>query len=474
MMLEPGRLTVEDIVKATGGELRQGRLSARVQGAGTDTRKLNPGALFIALHGPRFDGHDFVEEAIAKRAGALLVLRGWAAKGMKEEAGIPVIEVEDTLYALGELARFWRLQHECFIIAVTGSNGKTTTKEILSNILRTSGPVLKTEGNFNNLIGLPLTLLRLSDQKRGVIEMGMSLPGEITRLCEIGRPDVGLITNVNPAHLEVLKNIADVARAKGELFAGISPDGTAIINADEPLILEQARSFPGSRISFGIHNDADVRGEKISLRGSEGIDLLINFFGERFNAFLPLPGMHNAYNALAAVAAASVCVKEIGNLQQGLEQVPWHPMRMEIVKLSGEVTVINDCYNANPRSMEMALQGLKDFSGERRGIVVLGDMLELGELSSAAHRHLGALVARSDVSIAVVLGQFSNHVVEGALDNGMKQDRVRSVKDHAEATALLEEILHPGDWVLLKGSRGMRMETILKGLAERKEDDDVH
>jgi len=461
-------LSIEEILRATGGTLLQGDPNVYFKGISTDSRTVREGELFFALKGVRFDGHRFAQEALEKKAAGVVIEE--ERKGDVRWNGYRskvVILVKDTLRALGDLARERRRRFGTPLVALTGSNGKTTTKEMIAACLETLFPVLKTEGNFNNLIGLPLTLLRLTERERVVVvEMGMNTPGEIRRLTEIAEPDVGLITNIERVHLEGLGSIERVKEEKGALFRLMKKDGAILVNQDDPGVVDLAKDFSGQKITYGILNPADVRGGEIRLERAGRTSFLLSFGGEQTRIDLPLLGRHFVYNALAALATATLFGIEIKVAKEALEGFQPFPMRMEICPLSDGKVVLNDAYNANPKSMELALATLAEVKGEGRGIAVLGDMLELGAYSEEAHRELGRTVASLSIDGLVAIGKEARRVVDSAIRHGLELDRAWVAESHGEAVSILQEILRKGDWVLVKGSRGMEMEKIVIGLKE--------
>ena len=461
-------LSLEEILRATGGALPQGDPNVHFKGISTDSRTVGEGELFFALKGVHFDGHRFAQEALEKKAAGVVIEE--ERKGDVRWNGYRskvVILVKDTLRALGDLARERRRRFGTPLVALTGSNGKTTTKEMIAACLETLFPVLKTKGNFNNLIGLPLTLLRLSERERVVVvEMGMNTPGEIRRLTEIAEPDVGLITNIERVHLEGLGSIERVKEEKGALFRLMKQDGAVLVNQDDPRVVDLAKDFSGQKITYGILNPADVRGGEIRLERAGRTSFLLSFGGEQTRIDLPLLGRHFVYNALAAVATATLFGVEIKVVKEALEGFQPFPMRMEICPLSDGKVVLNDAYNANPKSMELALATLAEVKGEGRGIAVLGDMFELGAYSEEAHRELGRTVASLSIDGLVAIGKEARRVVDSAIRHGLEPDRVWVAESHGEAVSILQEILRKGDWVLVKGSRGMEMEKIVIGLKE--------
>jgi UDP-N-acetylmuramoyl-tripeptide--D-alanyl-D-alanine ligase len=433
-----------------------------VKGVSIDSRTIREGELFVAIKGDRFDGHDFVPEVMKRGAWGSLVARTVLENRFPLLGGLKnVLPVEDTLTALQEMAYWHRRQFAIPVVGITGSNGKTTTKEMLAGILQQQGPVLKNEGNLNNHIGVPLTLLRLNaSHTAAVVEMGMSAAGEIDLLARFVGPDVAVITNIGPAHLEFLRSLDLVAQAKGELFSHLKPEGTAVLNADDRYFDELKRKFSGRVLSFGMDRMSDVRASHI--RQEKGFtDFTIRSDGSSANVRLRAVGRHNIYNALAAAAAALAVGMSLDVVKNGLESFLPSAMRSELRQVQGR-TVLADCYNANPASMDAALATLISLKSGGRAIAVLGDMLELGTVTVDAHRAIGETVARLGVDLVITLGQLAKHVGEGAIDAGMPKDRVLEAGSQAEAAALLKKLSRPGDTVLIKGSRGMKMEKILE------------
>jgi UDP-N-acetylmuramoyl-tripeptide--D-alanyl-D-alanine ligase len=433
-----------------------------IKGVSIDSRTIREGELFVAIKGDRFDGHDFVPEVIQRGAWGAMVDRTALEARFLVLGGLKnILPVEDTLTALQEMAYNHRRQFTVPVVGITGSNGKTTTKEMLAGILQQQGPVLKNEGNLNNHIGVPLTLLRLNaGHKAAVVEMGMSAVGEINALARFVGPDIGVITNIGPAHLEFLKSMDLVAQAKGELFNHLKSGGTAVLNADDRYFDMLKKKFGGRVLSFGIDTRCDVRASDI-LQEKDFTDFMIRSDGSSMKVRLRAVGKHNVYNALAAAAAALAVGMSLDAVKSGLDDFVPTAMRSEIRQIQGR-TVFADCYNANPASMEAALATLVSLKSGKKAIAVLGDMLELGAIAFDAHRAIGATAARLGVDLVITVGQLAKQVGKGAIDAGMPKDRVLEAGSHAEAAVLLKELSQPGDAVLIKGSRGMKMEKILE------------
>lgn len=459
------RFSIDSILKATGGALKGGG-GMEITGVSTDTRAISPGDLFFALSGPNFDGADFAAKAIESGAGGVVVSKGSVVrKALKASStGAVLIEVDDTLCALQALARFHRQALAPRVIGVTGTNGKTTTKEMIASILALGCPVLKTVGNLNNEIGLPLTLLRLQpEQKMAVVEMGMSDLGEIKLLADISMPNIGVITNVGPAHLQTLGSVEMVARAKVELLEGLDKNGAGVINGDDDILVKTASAFKGRMITFGLRESCDVRASDIILDHRGCPTFILHYKGEAISIKLSLTGRHNVYNALAAASAAVSVGTPLSQVKQGLEAAEGVSMRMEVRNVAGRRLIV-DCYNANPASMKAALETLAGVHG--RKWAVLGDMLELGALAETAHVETGRQAADAGLQGVILLGEFSRLTAQGAIEGGMNESVVARCADQEEAAHLLMQWSLEGDTVLLKGSRGARLEKVIEAMTQ--------
>jgi len=446
-------MDVRTIAAVTGGQILHNGADLVVKGYSTDSRTLQPGELFIPLRGERYDGHDYLAQAV--RNGAAACLSEEVVAGLT----IPVVQVRDTLKALGDLAAAVRQRFAGPVIGITGTSGKTTTKEMLAAILARTGPGLKSAGNFNNLIGVPLTLFGLLPEHRwAVIEMGMSARGEIARLAQIAAPQLGVITNVGAGHLESLGGISGVARAKGELFIALPPGGAAMVNADDAEIGRLPLANGVRRVSFGIDPGAQVRASGIT--AVEGaVQFTLHLPEGAVPVKLPVPGRHNVQNALAAAAAAWSLEVSPADIAAGLASFRPCPGRMELIELPDDILVLEDSYNANPLSMRAALDALYDLGRPGRRLAILGDMLELGPATRDLHHEVGTLVAeRADWLLT--LGEQAREMAAGAIANGLPQERIYCADTVEALTGRLRELLKPGDRLLVKGSRGMRMERI--------------
>ncbi len=455
-------LKVKEIVEATKGALLAGKPDQRVERFSTDTRTLRSGDLFIALKGKTFDGHAFLSEALAKGAMGCVVS---SPPGVALPPGCAVIQVEETQWALGQIARCWRRRYPARIVAITGSNGKTTTKEMTGSILRQRYRVLVSSGNLNNLIGVPLTLFQLGPEHQvAVLELGMNASGEIHRLAEIAEPDVGVITNIGEAHLEFFGSVDEVAEAKGELLPFLRGDRMAVLNFDDPYFTRLRSQVPGRLLTFGLGARADIRAEGIRVRADGQTRFTLCADRQRRQVRLSVPGRLNVPNALAAAAAGRALGLDLDAIATGLEQAPAAPMRMQTGLHSSGAVIINDAYNANPTSMAVALEAFFRMTKGKEAIVVLGDMLELGSVSEAAHRKVGTLVARGRPRLLITVGDRARAIGEGAASTGLQASRIQCCGDHAEAQAVLRRHMKKDRWVLLKASRGMGLEKLLEGL----------
>jgi len=459
------RFSTDDVLKATGGSLVRPGRSALFDGVSTDTRTIAAASLFVPLAGARFDGHDYIGQAAGAGAAGVLIQSGRESLLEKTADEATVISVEDTLTALGDLARSWRARFPIPVIAVTGSSGKTTTKEMAAAILGREKRLLKNEGNLNNLVGLPLTIFQMNEAHEvAVLEMGTNRRGEIARLTEIAGPTVGVITNVGPAHLEGLKSLETIRKEKGDLFRVMNNKGTAIINLDDEALAPWAQKWKGKKITFAIQADADVTASRITHEGEKGTIFKLLMDGASREILLPVLGFHNVSNALAAAAASSAAGATFDAICQGLMTFKPVGGRMEVYRLKNGGTLIDDTYNANPASVAVALKTLQGLKGECRSTVILGDMLELGGEAEKYHEEIGRNLADTGVSKAYLRGDFAKTTAKGAMKRGMKSDQVLVDLNTEETVAHLKACLKAGDWVLVKGSRKMKMEEIVQAI----------
>ncbi len=440
-------------------------------GYSIDSRTIQPGELFFAVKGEKFDGHDFVDQALQKGAVAAVVSKEKLASLTQrigadalvrpprtEATWSALIPVEDTLLALQVLAQSVRRLWARPLIAVTGSAGKTTTKEAIAQVLSTKFRVHKSEGNFNNHFGLPLMLLKLEPEHDcAAVELGMSHLGEITALAQIAQPQTGVVTNVAPVHLEFFKDISEIARAKYELVESLPENGTAILNADDGYVSQFGRDFKGKVVTYGTAPTANVRAEHVQSRGQQGSEFDVLANGRRANATLPLVGSHNVHNALAAVAVAIEQGIPLPQAVQALADLKPADKRGEVVRI-GNITVINDCYNSNPKALDAMVDALANMPAKRR-IVVAGEMLELGPQGELMHRDSGRHMAERKIDVVIGVRGLAEHVVKAAKQAGVRAEFVSTPE---EAGTLLARETRDGDVVLLKASRGVKLEKVLE------------
>ena len=448
----------------------------RIRSISTDSRSIRRGDLFVALKGEQFDGHEFVPSVLAKGAAGAIVHDTYrlppgqvAGKG-PVRPGPFLFGVRDPLFAYQQLATHHRSRFGIPIVAVTGSNGKTTTKDMVASVLAQKWRTLKTEGNFNNRIGVPHTLFRLTGRHQAaVIEMGVDQRGQTTRLCEIVRPTIGIITNIGPDHLEFFGSMEGSAQAKAELLDLLPANGTAILNADDPYFDYLASRARCRVVSFGMSDKADVRATHVTTdaRKGTGFRLWLPGKGRQTPVTIKVHGMHNVTNALAAAAAGYALNLPGATIAQGLARFRPAAMRSQVVTHHG-VQIINDCYNANPASMKAALNLLAQWVPARGRIAVLGDMLELGRDTQHMHREVGQFLAGLDLSHLIACGTLGREIAQGARQAGMSESAIMEVSDAPAAAEVLKRMIGQGDVVLVKASRGMKMEQIVHVLTGMK------
>jgi UDP-N-acetylmuramoyl-tripeptide--D-alanyl-D-alanine ligase len=466
--------TTDEIIEATGGMLVGRESDRRFEGLSTDSRTTGKGSCFVPLVGERFDGHDYIADALKKGATAVLCDKERRGLAASFPGDISAIIVEDTLKALGDIAHFWRRQFAIPVVAVTGSSGKTTTKEMMAAIAGISMNVLKNKGNFNNLIGLPLTLLELNPgHEMAIVEMGTNRRGEIKRLTEISEPDIGVITNIGPAHLEGFGSLESVMNEKGDILLGMKGSGVAITNGDDEMSAGLAHKWSGRKITFGMGSDTEVRAKDVVMR-SHGVMAFELFIGEtRRTVEIAVPGIHNVYNALAAAAASLASGIAHDDIYSGLNKFHPIPGRMSIRRLKSGAYLVDDAYNANPASLKEALLTLKELSGEDESIVVFGDMLELGDTSEKLHEEAGTIMAETGVRKIFLRGHFSRAVARGLKRGGVEEDHIFFTDSPDELVDHLRGYLRPPYWLLVKGSRGMKMDRFVRAIVDEFGEEDA-
>jgi len=465
------KLTLNEVAQVTGAEIR-------VQGSGvrgqqmsslvpsplslvpfecvtTDSRKVTSGSLFVALKGEIFNGEDFAEDALSKGAAAVIV-----SKDFDKNLDGVVLKVDDTLTAYRQIAGAWRDRFNIPVVAVTGSNGKTTTKDLTAAALSGLGNVNKTSGNFNNEVGVPMTLLELNDKHTAaVVEIGMRGRGQIETLAKVVKPTIGIVTNVSEAHIELLGSIENIARAKGELVEAIPDGGTIILNADNrhTAAMKNLAGAGVNVVTYGLDTSADVTARDI-LIGSVATEFTLTYRGEDFDFEIPMLGRHNVSNALAAIAAGFTVGLNVEEIQRGISTLTTTKMRFEVIRRDG-LTIVNDAYNASPASMRVAIKTSAEVYDGRK-IAVLGDMMELGDISEAVHREIGAELVENKFDVLITLGELGKFIAAGARDAGLKD--VYTFDTHEDAAKKILELVRDGDTILFKASHVMHMEKIIE------------
>ncbi len=467
-MKKPIPWNTAEILKATQGDLLCGDISASFAGISIDSRTIAVEDLFVAIKGDVHDGHRFAFDVIEHGVGGLIIDRDQADAEpgrLCQSKGIVCVTVKDTTQALGDLAAFQRRRSNAAVVAITGSNGKTTTRTMTAAVVAQRFDTLSTIGNLNNEIGLPMTLLNLSpDHQWAVVELGMNRPGEIERLGAICAPDVGLITNIGPAHLEGLGSIDAVMTAKGELLGQIKPGGTAVLNADDQKLMQLADKASASVLWFGRSEKALVRANSVQPKG-QGLSFKLLLPSEDIFVDLATPGNFMVSNALAAAAVGHLLGIGAAEIKAGLEGFQPVKGRLNLHQTAKGVNIIDDTYNANPGSMGAAIATLRALKANNRGALIIGDMLELGDHSQALHHQIGTLAADSGITRIYSTGKFAEAVATGARNQGMDSGNIM-VGSKDEIFASITAWLESGDWVLVKGSRSMAMETVVAQLLD--------
>jgi UDP-N-acetylmuramoyl-tripeptide--D-alanyl-D-alanine ligase len=483
-------ISIAQLRQWVGGKELRGSDSLCIKGVSTDSRTLSPGELFIPLRGERFDGHDFVSSALRQGAAAVLIEEQMVSdiktrlmsNGLWEQEP-NIMTVPDTLLALQGIARGYRSLFTPKVIGITGSTGKTTTKDMTASIASQIGPFLKSQENYNNEIGLPLTLLQLEpNHKTVVVEMAMRGPGQIRTLTKIARPSVGVITNVGTVHLELLGSQRAIQRAKQELVETMEPGSTIVLNADEPLVREMAEAASDKKVIYygwqstnhdklnqakGCQDTSFVTATHLVTHGAKGVSFTLCYRGKSIDIKLPVPGRYQVSNALAAAAAAMAVGASLTDVQMGLARVILSSMRMQIIPWLDGGLIINDTYNANPTSMAAAIKTAHEIAAHRPLILVLGDMLELGQLSEEAHLDIGRQTVELKPAYLVCVGTEAKGFAKGAEEAGMSSGRIVECENHKEAQEVVLQLAKPGDVILVKGSRGMALENVVLALHTR-------
>ena len=449
------KLSLTEIAQVTNAE-KNSDAEIFFNDISTDSRKIKGGELFVAIKGENMNGESFAGDALKKGASAVMVSK--TAKRIPE--GV-VLKVDDTLVAYRQIAGAWRNRFDIPIIAVTGSNGKTTTKDLTAAALTGVWNVLKTTANFNNEIGVPLTLLELDETHRAaIVEIGMRGLGQIAELAKFVKPTIGIVTNVNETHIELLGSIENIAKAKGELVEAIPAGGTVILNADDPHVAAMKNlAAEGVRVlNYSLENpDADFFAKNI-LIGSVSTEFIMSFRGKEYDFEIPMLGRHNVSNALAAIAAGYAVGLTVPDVQRGFATLTTTKMRFEVIRRDG-LTIVNDAYNASPASMRMAIRTAAEIYGGKK-FAVLGDMLELGSLSERLHREIGAELVENKFDTLIAIGKLGKFIADGARDAGL--ENVYAVDSHEDAAKKILELVRDGDTILFKASHAMHMEKIIE------------
>ncbi len=455
-------MTLQEMAQYTGADYWKGSIDTAIRGVAVDSRAVLPGDVFFAMVGAEMDGHTFIPHALNKGAAAVVVSR--PPDDLHIPPDVPVIVVQNTLYALWNLARNYRRLMGPTVVGITGSVGKTTTKDMTAAVLEKAFSVLKNEGNLNTEVGLPMTILKLEDHHRiAVLEMGMRGMGQIAELAAVAEPTVGIITNIGETHIELLGSIENIAKAKGELLEALPDDGVAILNGDDPWCRRLAENLNCKIYFFSARGEGDVNASNVRNDKDQGFTFTVAAEERHFDVHVQLPGLHNLDNALAAVTTGLVFGVEPEAIADGLAAFKPSKMRMDIIRRN-DFTIINDTYNASPRSLAAALDVLVDMKNQGRMVAVLGDMLELGILEESGHREVGGKVAAAGVDFLLTVGKRAAVIAAAAEEAGMDPEKIMTCTDNGEAERLLRQKILPGDTVLVKGSRGMKMEEIVSVL----------
>jgi UDP-N-acetylmuramoyl-tripeptide--D-alanyl-D-alanine ligase len=455
-------LSAGEVEFSTRGALVCGSREQAFSGVSIDTRTIREGNIFFAICGPNQDGHRFIPDALSKGALGAVVRKGYAYPG-EFPAGRVLIEVENTHEALKNSAAAVRQRWPGKVVAITGSMGKTTTKQFAAHAMQIAFKVHQSPGNYNNLFGLPLALFGLSpDDDFGIFEMGMSARGEIAEMCRIATPDIGIITNVAPVHLEFFHSIEQIACAKEELAEALGPEGSLIYNIDDPLVRGIAGRFEGSLTSYGFSEAADVHAGRIEILSPEETRFRITCSGETRYASIPFAGPHYVMNALAAIALGIRHGIELERLVDCLRQLPHPSMRGRILRFLEGFTLIDDSYNSNPRALKLMIEVLSKMPSFTRRILVAGEMLELGDRSASLHFECGMFAANHGLDAVIGVQGAAQEIVRASTKGGMMESQAHFFSDVDAASAFLKNEVRKGDLILIKGSRGVHMERIVQ------------
>lgn len=453
--------TCAELAKAVDGQILWGSADQTFRGVTTDSRNVAMNNLFIPLVGEKFDGHDYIESSV--KSGAAVCL---SAKQIPQPGEAAIIHVKDTAKALRDLAAWHRTKFNIPVVGITGSVGKTSTKDMIACVLSKKYNVLKTQGNFNNEIGLPLTMLNLtSAHEAAVIEMGMSGFGEISRLTAIARPQIAVVTNIGVSHIEKLGSQQGILKAKLEILEGLHRDGLVVLNGDDVLLGELNSSLTERTVFYGMSDGLDYVATDYKSMGEEGTQFTIKYNAESFQVHIPVPGIHNVYNALAAIAVGIEMKMSMSMILEGVSEYSPGNMRQNILSHNG-IKIINDAYNASPQSMQAAINVLEEISSASRSIAVLGDMLEMGEMARELHYSVGSFIKDKKIDYLISVGNDAKNYTKAVADSGNETIKLRHFDNNQDALKFVLGILEKGDYILVKGSRGMKMEQIVEGMMQ--------
>lgn len=461
------KLTVQEIVEATKGELVNGDNKTIIHGISTDSRNIKNHEMFIPLRGEHFNGHDFIKGAVAKGAIAILANQ-WHKDDVQSNANLCIIRVGDTLQALHDLAKYYLSKFSIPVIAVTGSTGKTTTKDMIYHVLSKKYKVLKNKGNYNNHIGLPMTVFELEPyHEMAIFEMGMSDFGEIDKLAHIAQPDIAVITNIGLSHIEHLSSQENIFKAKMEITNYFDASSRLIVNGDDKFLKSLKNRPQKYHTDFvGLDEDCTYRALNVKNLGIDGVRFQMKLNDELHEFILHVPGEHNVHNALCAIAVGISLKMDIKMIQEGLGEFYGGKMRLHIFTTNENIKVINDAYNASPDSMKAAIAVLAKITASRK-IAVLGDMLEMGAYSEKCHYGVGYEISQQGIDILIAVGKQAQNIGVGAIDNGLDKDNIFICGNNQEVIKVLDSLIKKGDTILVKGSRGMKMEEIVDYVQER-------
>lgn len=453
----------EELIKAVDGKLLWGDIHNVFSGITTDSRKVAKGNLFIPLVGERFDGHDYIEQCFDTGAKVCLT-----QKEIPERENCSAVLVNDTAKALRDIAAWHRNKYIIPVVGITGSVGKTSTKDMISCVLAKKYEVLKTQGNFNNEIGLPLTFFNLEKRhEAAVIEMGMSGFGEISRLTAIAQPQIAVITNIGVSHIENLGSQQGILKAKLEILEGLKPGGMIVLNGDDPLLREKRGKLDCRAVFYGMDAESDYCAENYKSLGEDGSSFSIKVDNKTYEVKVPVPGIHNVYNALAAIAVGVEMNIPMEIIVDGISEYSPGSMRQNILSHKG-IKIINDAYNASPQSMQAAINVLEELSAKTRGIAVLGDMLEMGNMAEELHYSVGNFIKDKKISHLITVGKDSKSIMQAVADSGNCSISLQHFQNNNDALKYIISIVKQGDYILIKGSRGMKMEQIAEGLLQQE------